>query len=75
MIIAIALLNAWWFIALPLAIVGAWFFPYFAELIVAGVVYDALFGMIPGMGLWSYSGTIISVILFMIVFLLKKLVR
>jgi len=69
------LIPGYWFLALPLAIISAWYFPYFVEVIIAGIVYDALFGFIPGMGAWQYAGTIGSVIIFLIMFLSKKVVR
>lgn len=70
-----AILNAWWFVALPLALVGAWIFPYYLELILAGVVYDALFGMTAGLGIRGYAGTGVSVIVFVVVVLIKRRVR
>jgi hypothetical protein len=74
-LIAISLLNGWWFLALPLALVGAWFFPYFIELIIAGIGYDSLFGFVSGMGIWGYMGTIVSVVLFAGISGVKRWVR
>jgi len=74
-LIAICILQAWWFIALPLAIFGVWEFPYFIEIILAGIIYDSLFGFVSGMGVWGYVGTIVSIILFGVVILLRKMVR
>jgi hypothetical protein len=74
-IIAIAILNGWWFIAVPVLIFGTWLFSFSLEWIVAGVIYDALFGMAPGMGLWGYAGTITAVCAFIASRLLKKMLR
>ena len=69
------IINAWWFIALPIALVCAWFFSYYLELIIAGIAYDSLFGMVGIMGIWGYGGTIISLTLFLVVVFLKKVMR
>ena len=74
-VIAFSVLNAWWFVALPLVIIGVWAFPYYVEIVLAGVAYDALFAMDPGMGWKGYIGTIISFTALAIVFFLKKVVR
>ena len=70
-----ALLNGWWFIVLPLMIIGAWQFSFRLEIIFAGLIYDGLFGMSPGMGLWGYAGTIVAVGIIIIQLILKKVVR
>lgn len=75
LLMLIFLLNGWWFLALPLALIGAYLFPYFIEMIIAGIGYDALFGFISGIGLWKYAGTAISIVLFLGVVALKKTVR
>jgi len=75
LLIIITVLNGWWFFALPLALIGAWLFPYFVELIVAGIGYDSLFGFVPGMGAWGYAGTIVSIVLFAGIVGAKRWVR
>lgn len=74
-LIAISLLNGWWFIALPLALIGSYSFSYFIEVVIAGIVYDSLFGFIPGMGLKGYAGTISAIVIVLILSLVKKVVR
>ncbi len=74
-ILFFAVLKGWWFVALPFGIIGAWFFPYYLELIVAGIIYDSLFGMIPETGLWRYAGTIISTSAFVIMIPLRRIIR
>ena len=64
LLLAVSVLQGWWFIALLLGIIGLWMFPYYIELIIAGIVYDSLFGMIPKMGWKEYIGTILSVVIF-----------
>jgi len=74
-IIAISVLSGWWFIALPVALCGAWLFSYFIEIVIAGIAYDAFFGMVPSMGWKGYVATIISIIILLIVTALKRVVR
>lgn len=74
-VVAILIVHGWWFIALPLAIVAVWKFSLFIELLIAGVVYDALFGFVPGMGIAAYVGTLTAVIVFGGMSVLKKIVR
>jgi hypothetical protein len=70
-----SILNGWWFIAMPLVILVGWFFPFFIELLIAGVMYDALFGFTPSLGIAAYQGTISAAILFIALFILKKVMR
>ena len=58
-----------------IGVAGAWYWPHYTEFIVAGVAYDALFGMVRGMGLRGWIGPIISVVLYTIILLIKKTVR
>lgn len=74
-ILFISVINGWWPVALLAGVGGAWRWPYFAEAIIAGIAYDALFGMIPGTGVRGYLGTIISIVLYTIILLSKKVVR
>ena len=66
-LIAISIFNGWWFIALPLGFVGVWVYKNYFEFIIAGLAYDALFGMVRGTGLVGYIGTIISVIMYTVI--------
>jgi hypothetical protein len=74
-IILICVLHAWWFVVLPLAIFGVWKYPYFIEIIITGIIHDSLFGFVSEMGVSGYIGTIVSILVFGVVFLLRKLVR
>ena len=75
LVIAISVLSGWWFIALPVAVCGAWLFSYFAEIVIAGVAYDAFFGMVPEMGWKGYIATFISILILAVASGLKKVVR
>lgn len=62
-IVFVSVIFGWWFVAIPVALIGAWTFPRYAELVIAGFLYDALFGIGRGMGIWGYAYTIGSVLL------------
>ena len=74
-ILLISVLNGWWFVALPLALGGIWSNSFFIESVIAGSLFDALYGFFPGVGLWAYMGTIGSVMVFAIGTFLKQKVR
>ncbi len=74
-LIAVSILQGWWVIALLFGLFGVWYFPYFIEIIAAGIVYDSLFNHVLGMGLRSHSGLIVSVIIFAVVAWGKGVVR
>lgn len=75
LLIFLAIIHGWWFVASPLALVGAWRYRYFAEMVVTGLVYDSLFGLVPGMGIFGYLGIFVSIFLFLGMILLKKVLR
>ena len=70
-----SIIHGCWFIALPVVLVGAWRLFFVVEIITAGVMYDALFGMVHGSGIWGYVGTITALILLAVFRLLKSVVR
>ena len=74
-LILLAMMHGWSVVALPLALIGVWRFPYFVEIIIAGIIYDSLFGFVPEMGVIGYLGTIVSVGLFLLLILAKKVMR
>ncbi len=75
LVVFISIIHGWWFIALPVVILVGWFFPFFIELLIAGIMYDALFGFTPSLGIAGYQGTISAAVLFVALFILKKVMR
>jgi hypothetical protein len=69
------IINGWWFIALPLLLLGAWKFSFKIEIVLAGVVYDALFGMVKGTGLWGYVGTLTAIVVVLLFMIFRKMIR
>ena len=74
-ILFICIINAWWFIAVPVGIIGCVYFDFYVESVIAGVMYDSLFGMISSMGIRAYIGTMISLFILMIISVSKKFIR
>jgi hypothetical protein len=74
-LIFVSVLNGWWFFALPLGLFGSYYFPYFAELVLAGVAYDSLFNFMPDTGLRYVIATIIAVVIVSVIGGLKKVIR
>ncbi len=62
-VILIAVLLGWWFVFIPLAVIGAWLFPRYVEIVIAGFLHDALYGMYHGLGIWGYAYTISAAII------------
>ena len=71
----IAILQGWWFIALPLGIFSTWAFPYYFEFLIAALAYDSLYGSLGIQGWTAYLGTIISALCMCSVIILKKVLR
>jgi hypothetical protein len=69
------IINGWWFFALPILVIGSWFFRNYFELIIFGIIYDALFCMNNGKSIWDYVGTVSSVSIYFIIYILKKFSR
>ena len=74
-LLMVSVIHGWWFFVVPLGLIGAYLFLYFVEIIIAGVVYDSLFGLIPEMGIKGHAGIITVVIILGIVSGVKKVVR
>ncbi|MCX6715776.1 MAG: hypothetical protein NT077_02010 [Candidatus Taylorbacteria bacterium] len=74
-IVFVSVIFGWWFIAIPFGIIGAWVFPKYAELPIAGFIYDVLFGIGRGLGILGYAYTIGAVILLGIAAYMKIVVK
>ncbi|MEI8328078.1 MAG: hypothetical protein WCG02_02990 [Candidatus Taylorbacteria bacterium] len=73
--IFICLVHAWWYFALLLAIIGLWNFGLYIEIILAGLIYDALYGTMKVTDIMGSIGLVVGVIFFVILTFIKKLVR
>jgi len=73
--VLICIIHGWWFIALPISLLASWLCPYYIEIIIAGLAYDAMFGSFPETGLWGYAGTISSIMIALFIAGAKRVVR
>ncbi len=75
LLILLGLLQGWWFLILPVGLIGAWAWPLYVEIVLAGFVYDSLYGYATSIGLWRYLGTLISLVIVIVMAGLKMVVR
>jgi hypothetical protein len=75
LLVVVVVVHGWWFFAIPLGLFGAWIFPYYIEIILAGIFFDSIFGMSDGIGILQYQGTIFCILVFFMAFGLRKVVR
>jgi hypothetical protein len=74
-IILISVISGWWHIALIISMISLMFFPFFIEMIIFGIIFDALFGYNQSLGISKYAGTILSVSIFLIIYWLQNTLR
>ena len=76
LLIAIAVINGWWFVAISIGILSVWIFPYFIEIVIAGFFYDSLFGYNSStLDIAGYYGTISTLIIIVVSMTLKSVLR
>lgn len=68
-------IYGWWFVALIIGLIATWYFKYFIEFIFAGIILDSLYGYSDYLGIWAYSGAIISTLFFLLSAWLKGVLR
>ncbi len=77
-VLAACVLFGWWYLAVLIGVIALLRFPYYAELIVAGFAYDALFGMGRAADIGSmsaYAGTIVAAACTATIAILKNSIR
>lgn len=72
LVLLISILQGWGIAAALLFILGAWLYPLYIEGLIAGLAYDALFGV---EGLRSHAGILVSLLIFFIIYSAKRIVR
>ncbi len=73
--IFLCLVQAWWYFALLFALIGIWNFGFYIEMIIAGLIYDALYGSTNWRDVSGSIGLIVGGILFIVLTVVKKMVR
>jgi hypothetical protein len=74
-LILLAVILGWWHIAIILGMIGCLSQKLFLEFIVGGIVFDALYGHSESASLNNHLGIIISLVLFVVIYWLKKVLR
>ena len=69
------IIFGWWHIALILGLYGLVRNVFFVELVIFGVIYDALFRMTADTGIDGYIGTIVTLVFFVIYSVIKGTIR
>ena len=74
-VLIFAVMSGWWHVALIVAIVGLIFFQLYIEAAIAGMVYDALFGIRSDHFFKQHIALIVSTALFIVTFLIRRSIR
>ncbi len=74
-VVLVSVLLGWWYIALPVAVLAAWMLPYYFEFLLAGLIFDSLYGFGRGLGIFGYFGIVISVVALVLAQFLKLIVK
>ena len=68
-------MQGWWYFALLLGLIGLWNFELYVEIILAGLIYDALYGSVAEYGVSGSIGLMVGAMLFALFVVIKKVVR
>ncbi len=71
----LAVISGWWIVALTVCIFSLFYFKNFFEILIFGVIFDALFGFNENLGYLGYIGTIVTVTTYIIFRWLKTILR
>ncbi|MEI6304868.1 MAG: hypothetical protein WCP09_02500 [Candidatus Taylorbacteria bacterium] len=69
------LVQGWWYAALIVAVIAAWNHKMYVELIIAGLIYDSLYGPVSMNNMTTHIGLTICVVLFILIGIMKKVIR
>ena len=68
-----SIIWGYWYLTWALAIIFLFIFPMYFEIIAWGIIYDSLYGIkLPEFWNIDYIFTIVSIVLFLISFIIKK---
>jgi len=74
-VLLLAVIYGWWVVAIIFSLIAIAYFQNFIELIIFGLIFDALFGFNENLGVFGFAGVIYSVSIYLIFFWLKKILR
>ena len=70
-----SVIHGWWFVALLSGMIGTLRYRWFPEILIAGIAYDSLFGLLPGQEIHNYAGIITALVLFIVSRVLRSILR
>ncbi len=73
-IIAFAIAG-YWPLLVTFGFLGLVFFDFYLEIVIAGIIFDSLFGINRELGIYSYSISILTLIIFLLYKFLNKILR
>ena len=72
-LLLLSIIFAYWWITWLLAIILLFYFPIYYEIIICGIIYDALYGIsLPQFWNIDYVFTFFSIVLFVLSIIIKK---
>ena len=74
-LLLIAVIEGWWILAIPFGFIGARKFRYYFEMFCAGIMYDALFGLVSGQSWRGHVGLIAALVLYILHLGMRRVVR
>ncbi len=75
LVLLLSVIYGWWVVAVVVSLVAILYFNNFFELIIFGLIFDALFGFNENLGIFGFAGLIFSVSVYLIFYWLKKILR
>ncbi len=75
LVLLLSVIYGWWVVAVVVSLVAILYFNNFFELIIFGLIFDALFGFNENLGIFGFAGLIYSVSVYLIFYWLKKVLR
>jgi hypothetical protein len=64
LLLFVSVIYGWWVVVLVVSLTCLILFANFIEIIIFGILFDALFGNNQNLGIYGYLGTIVSVAIF-----------
>lgn len=71
----ISVIYGWWLVAIIFSLFSIVYFRNYIELIIFGLIFDALFGFNENLGIFGYVGLIYSVSIYLLFHWLGKILR
>ena len=74
-IMLFSIVFGFWYIAIPIGLIGIWVFPFYFESMLGAFMHDALFGFKPEFGFAGYSYVIGAALALLLAAFLKIVIK